>query len=211
MPSPDESLVERFSSCALPTEFGVFQVVVYRCAGDHEHMLIHVGELAGGSPPFVRIHSECYTGEVLGSLKCDCRDQLQNAMREIQARGRGAILYLRQEGRGIGLGNKILAYAEQDKGADTIEANEILGFPVDLREYSVAAAILKAHGVRSVRLNTNNPEKVAALQREQIHIAEVVPSVSHANPHNEGYLRTKYEGLGHKGLEPAVRHLDRSG
>lgn len=203
--SPSRSL-QLYSSCELPTEFGVFHVDVFRADDEQEHMLVHMGELAADDEPlFVRIHSECFTGEVLGSLKCDCNSQLQAAMREIGVRGRGAVAYLRQEGRGIGLGNKILAYAEQQKGANTIEANERIGFAADLREYSLVAVMLERKAVRRVILNTNNPKKVSALQRDGIEVTEVVPSTSRPNPHNVNYLRTKYEGLGHNGLKSVVQ------
>jgi GTP cyclohydrolase II len=197
-----------YSSCELPTEFGLFRIAVYHAEEEREHLLVHKGELTQDEPLFVRIHSECYTGEVLGSLKCDCRSQLHSAMKEIDVRGRGAIVYLRQEGRGIGLGNKIRAYAEQEKGANTIEANERIGFPADMRDYSLAAMMLELNSIRRVIINTNNPEKVAALQRAGIQVTEVIPSTSQPNPHNVDYLRTKYEGLGHSGLKSVVHDDD---
>ncbi|MCA8956373.1 MAG: GTP cyclohydrolase II [Planctomycetes bacterium] len=196
--------LSHFASCTLPTEFGEFAVDVFRDADGTEHMLVARGKLSAPEPLFVRIHSECYTGEVLGSLKCDCRSQLQNAQREIDRLGRGAVVYLRQEGRGIGLGNKIRAYAEQEKGADTVRANEILGFPADLRDFGLAAEMLIWAKVERVRLNTNNPEKVAALVGRGIEVVEVVPSVSQPNQHNLHYLRTKLQTLGHSGLRVAL-------
>lgn len=210
-PNHASEVVALYSACELPTEFGNFEVKVYRTADDSEHMLILMGDLIEAAEPFVRVHSECYTGEVLGSLKCDCRSQLQTAMRDIAARGCGAIAYLRQEGRGIGLGNKIRAYAEQAKGANTIEANEILGFPVDMRDYSIAARMLLLNGISRVVLNTNNPEKVAALQRAGIEIAEIHPSVHRPNPHNLHYLQTKHDALGHRGLRDAIDDGKQSG
>jgi GTP cyclohydrolase II len=197
-----------YSTCDLPTRYGTFQVKVYRHADDEETILIQLGDLTVGPPPFVRVHSECFTGEILHSLKCDCRLQLELAMEAIAAQERGAIVYLRQEGRGIGLGNKIRAYAEQAKGADTVEANERLGFPADLREFRTAAAILKLEGVHAVHLNTNNPDKVTSLEAHGITVESVVPSMTDTNPHNVDYLRTKARALGHAGLEDALEGLE---
>ena len=189
-----------FSACELPTDFGSFTVQIYRSADGEESLFIHRGDLHGDEPLFLRVHSECFTGEVLHSLKCDCRPQLLRALATIAERQRGAVIYLRQEGRGIGLGNKIAAYAEQAKGADTVEANETLGFAADLREFTMAARILELNGVKRVELNTNNPEKVDSLRRSGIQVERVIPSRTELNPHNQGYLRTKYEKLGHLGL-----------
>ena len=203
--------VTLYSQCRLPTELGTFDVEVYRCHEDEsESILIGMGDLASGDPPFVRVHSECYTGEVLCSLKCDCKAQLHGAMESIAARGKGAVIYLRQEGRGIGLGNKIRAYAEQDNGADTVQANHIIGFPTDLRDFSAAASILRAKGVRQIEINTNNPQKIASLKAEGIGIDRVLPSVTRPNPHNFEYLQTKLESLGHAGLEQSLRQGDSS-
>lgn len=190
-----------YSACELPTAHGEFQVRIYRDEKGQEHLLLKHGAPAEHDSPFVRIHSECFTGEVLGSLKCDCRDQLDNAMKKIAAEGCGAIVYLRQEGRGIGLGDKIRAYAEQERGADTIEANTRLGLPVDSRNFGIAADILRLNGIESVRLNTNNPQKIASLQRGGITITEVISSPASTNPHNAHYIHTKHEQLGHLGLK----------
>jgi GTP cyclohydrolase II len=155
-----------------------------------------LGDLAG-APPLVRLHSECLTGDALGSLRCDCGPQLQEALRRIAAEGRGAVLYLRQEGRGIGLGNKIRAYALQDAGADTVAANRALGFADDARDYTLAAVLLAELGVRQVRLMTNNPRKIAALEQQGIAVVERVSLKVGKNPHNAGYLSVKQSRLGH--------------
>ncbi|MEM0968470.1 MAG: GTP cyclohydrolase II [Verrucomicrobiota bacterium] len=194
--------ITSYSSCHLPTEFGTFDLELFRLDENpsEELLLISLGDLAEVEDPFVRMHSECFTGETLLSLKCDCRAQLEFALQTISEEGQGALLYLRQEGRGIGLANKILAYAEQEKGADTIEANEHLGFPADLRDYSAATEILRQKGVTQVRLHTNNPEKMEAVRHAGIEIVEVLPATSNVNAHNKGYLRTKLERMGHAGL-----------
>ncbi len=153
--------------------------------------------ISTGSPPPVRLHSECLTSEVLGSLKCDCRAQLDRALDYIAAQGRGALLYLRQEGRGIGLGNKIRAYALQAKGYDTYQANQALGFPDDLRRYDVAAQMLRLLGVRAVELITNNPLKVAGLEESGVRVRRRIPLPSPSNPHSVNYLRVKRERTGH--------------
>lgn len=202
----DSASLQPYATCSLPTGHGLFQVDVYRDAEDAEHLLISLGDLDEATPLFVRIHSECFTGEVLSSLKCDCQAQLESALGMIRERGRGAVVYLRQEGRGIGLGNKIRAYAEQEKGADTIEANRRIGFDIDLRDYAFAASILHARRVRKIILNTNNPDKVRAIQDHGFELTEVVPSTSRCNPHNEAYLRTKFEGMGHRGLDQSLRN-----
>src|SRR5262249_2607373 len=151
-----------------------------------------------GEQVLARVHSECWTGETLGSLKCDCRDQLDRALDAIVARGRGVIVYLRQEGRGIGLGNKIRAYALQEQGADTVEANEQLGFAADLRSYELAATILSDLGVRSVALMTNNPDKVAGLEQAGVRVVERVPHWGETQEHNQDYLAVKRTKLGHR-------------
>ena len=198
--------VEQHAQCELPTEFGTFDLRVYRVDGEEHAMVISMGELTG-TPPFVRVHSECFTGEVLASLKCDCESQLRTALQTISSRTRGAVVYLRQEGRGIGLGNKIRAYAEQARGADTLQANHILGFPTDLRDFTAAALILAELGVHAVHLQTNNPRKVRALRAHGIQVRDVRPSIATPNAHNDGYLRTKLENLGHLGLAPTVSPL----
>jgi GTP cyclohydrolase II/3,4-dihydroxy 2-butanone 4-phosphate synthase/GTP cyclohydrolase II len=155
------------------------------------------GDVRGQEGVLVRVHSECLTSEILGSLKCDCREQLEHALDLIGASERGAMIYLRQEGRGIGLGNKIRAYALQARGADTYEANRALGFGDDLRRYDVAAEMLKQLGVRSIDLLTNNPQKIAGLEAEGVTVRRRIASHARSNPHNIGYLRTKRERTGH--------------
>jgi GTP cyclohydrolase II len=162
-----------------------------------EHVAAVKGDLRGQEGVPVRVHSECLTSEILGSLKCDCREQLEHALDLVGRAERGAVLYLRQEGRGIGLGNKIRAYALQARGADTYEANRQLGFQDDLRRYDVAACMLKQLGVKSIDLITNNPLKIASLESEGIAVRRRIPSLASANPHNIGYLRTKRERTGH--------------
>jgi GTP cyclohydrolase II len=189
--------LELYSEATIPTLFGEFLISVYRDQnGDEGAILISKG-LHVGSKPFVRIHSECFTGEVLGSLKCDCRDQLSLALVEIERLGEGAVIYLRQEGRGIGLGNKIKAYHLQNFGANTIEANHQLGFETDLRSFEAAGIILKQRGINSIRINTNNPDKIKDLESQGIKISERVPSLTEMNKHNEDYLKTKMLMLGH--------------
>lgn len=201
-------MVKLYARCELPTQFGTFNLEVYRLGDGNdpreEMLLIFQGDLAAASAPFVRLHSECFTGETLQSLKCDCRAQLETAIKQIAVEGEGAIVYLRQEGRGIGLGNKIRAYAEQAKGRDTVEANLHLGFPADLRDYTAATEILRQKGIQRVRLNTNNPEKIAAVEQAGIEIVEVIPAISRVTIHNQNYLRTKLEKMGHKGLSKSV-------
>jgi GTP cyclohydrolase II len=193
----ERGLVARYSDAFVPTEYGRVQVVVYREAGTpHEHCAIVVGDVAQGERVLARVHSECFTGEVLHSLKCDCREQLDYALRAIAAEGRGLVMYLRQEGRGIGLGNKIRAYALQEQGADTVDANRLLGFEDDLRQYHAASAMLRDLGVASVRLLTNNPLKVEALRAEGTNV-ERVPVRIEAGSDNEEYLATKRARMGH--------------
>jgi GTP cyclohydrolase II len=173
------------------------QIVAFRASDDgQEHVALVVGAF-GGKPPLVRLHSECLTGDVFGSLKCDCGPQLKEALHIIGQSGGGVLLYLRQEGRGIGLANKIRAYALQDRGLDTVDANQRLGFADDERDYGHAAAILRALGVDTVRLLTNNPSKVEGLEAAGIKVAERVPHHMPANPHNADYLATKRKKSGH--------------
>ncbi len=182
----------------LPTQYGDYHVVVARVDDSGvEAVALVLGELSGSEPPLVRIHSECLTGEVFGSLRCDCREQLALAQARIEAAGRGVLIYLRQEGRGIGLVNKIRAYALQDRGLDTVDANVALGLPVDGRDYAAAAAVLRYLGVRDVRLLTNNPAKVLALQRHDVRVAERIPLEVAPNAVNDAYLKAKVERLGH--------------
>jgi GTP cyclohydrolase II len=191
-----DEAIHRSRSARLPTAFGEFTVIVYRDREGKEHLAVRMGELVG-PPPLVRIHSECLTGDVFGSVRCDCGEQLQAALRYISKEGRGLLLYLRQEGRGIGLHNKILAYALQDQGMDTVEANLHLGFPADLRSYTHAAAIIKDQGLGSIRLATNNPEKVKALESCGIQVVERVRHEIPPRPENRGYLQTKATKMGH--------------
>ena len=190
--------VERFAESEIPTDFGTFRLVVYRslATGD-EHVAIVRGEIAGLASVLCRVHSECWTGESLGSLRCDCRAQLDLAFAEIAREGAGVVVYLRQEGRGIGLGNKVRAYALQDEGHDTVDANKMLGFPADARRYDVAAVILRDLGVPSIRLLTNNPDKVKALVAAGIPVDGRVPIRTEPNEMNAGYLKTKRDRLGH--------------
>ncbi|MBC8131336.1 MAG: GTP cyclohydrolase II [Deltaproteobacteria bacterium] len=188
----------RYAEADLPTAYGSFRLYVYRLGGAvDEHMAIVKGDVAGSAAVLCRVHSECWTSEVLGSLKCDCRDQLDGALAKIAAEGTGVVVYLRQEGRGIGLGNKIRAYNLQDKGADTVEANLRLGFEADARSYDLAAAILGDLGVRSVRLLTNNPLKVAGLEASGVKVVDRLAHWVGENQHNAGYLAVKRRKMGH--------------
>ncbi len=195
-----ERFIRREAVAALPTEFGEFQIYGYRNSLDQsEHVAIVKGNPATFSehPVLVRVHSECLTGDALGSLRCDCRMQLQAALKMINAAGEGVVVYLRQEGRGIGLVNKLRAYSLQDMGMDTVEANEHLGFPADLRNYGVGAQILNDLGVRQIRLITNNPRKIAGLKGYGLEVVDRVPLLIEATPYNSSYLTTKAEKLGH--------------
>jgi len=185
-------------SSILPTRWGRFDIHGFEDPfKGKEHIAITMGDCALDEPLLIRIHSECLTGDALGSLRCDCGEQLQRAMRTIAEKGRGAILYLRQEGRGIGLVNKIRAYNLQDQGADTVEANERLGFGADMRDYSICAPMLEHLGASSVRLMTNNPRKIKALKELGINVVDRVPIETDSNPHNATYLSTKAGKLGH--------------
>ena len=185
-------------SSILPTRWGRFDIHGFEDPfKGKEHIAITMGDCTLDDPLLIRIHSECLTGDALGSLRCDCGEQLQRAMRTIAEKGRGAILYLRQEGRGIGLVNKIRAYNLQDQGADTVEANERLGFGADMRDYSICAPMLQHLGASSVRLMTNNPRKIKALKELGINVVDRVPIESDSNPHNAAYLSTKAGKLGH--------------
>ncbi|MCB9779984.1 MAG: GTP cyclohydrolase II [Alphaproteobacteria bacterium] len=191
-------LVELGARARLPSRFGEFDVYAFQSRVDgKEHAIIARGELSGARDVPVRIHSECFTGDVMGSLRCDCRDQLEAALEYVAGRETGAVVYMRQEGRGIGLVNKIKAYALQEQGLDTVEANQALGFPDDLRRYDVAAAMLRLLGVDSVRLITNNPRKVDGLRAGGIAVAGRIPHIMPPNPHNAFYLATKREKSGH--------------
>ncbi len=186
------------SVAELPTRFGEFRAVAFTTGTDgHEHLAIVRGTVRGRSRVPTRVHSECLTGDVLGSLRCDCRDQLTAALESIGQLDAGVVLYLRQEGRGIGLTNKIRAYALQDDGHDTVDANHLLGFGDDVRDYSVAAEMLEALGVRSVVLMTNNPAKVEGLRALGVKVAGRLPLIAPANRHNQRYLATKQQRAGH--------------
>jgi GTP cyclohydrolase II len=201
-------MITRFSEARLPTPFGEFRVVIYRTdrpggpgatavgLADEEHVAMVMGDVSG-SEVLTRVHSSCFTGEVLGSLRCDCRAQLDAAMERIGKTGRGVLVYLVQEGRGIGLGNKVRAYELQDAGHDTVDANLALGFDADLRSYDLAAGILRDLGVNSVRLMTNNPQKIAGLEKAGVVVASQESHWVEATEHSEGYLATKKERLGH--------------
>lgn len=186
------------ASSKLPTKHGDFLIHAFEESDSgQEHIALSMGDVADGEPVLIRVHSECLTGDGFGSLRCDCGPQLEAAMQKVAQAQRGVILYLRQEGRGIGLVNKVRAYALQDQGADTVEANEQLGFAPDLREYGMCEVMLKHLGISQVRLMTNNPLKVAALQQHSIEVVERVPLMTGRNPHNDQYLDTKEEKMGH--------------
>ncbi len=191
-----------YAEADVPTEYGALRCVVYRVGeGDppEEHIALVAGDPSqGDAPVLARVHSECWTGEVMRSHKCDCRDQLDRALRAIAHAGRGVVVYLRQEGRGIGLGNKVRAYALQNEGVDTVDANRLLGFADDARSYDVAAAILRDLGVRRVALMTNNPAKVQGLAEGGIDVVERVPLVADPNEHNADYLAVKAAKMGHQ-------------
>ena len=191
--------LERYSESALPTERGLFRIVVFRDRRDgKEHVAMVKGAVAGHEGVPVRMHSECLTSEVFGSLRCDCRAQLDRALDFISQQGRGVMLYLRQEGRGIGLGNKIRAYAlQQEQGLDTVDANLKLGFADDLRRYDIAGEMLRSLGVKSVDLITNNPLKIAGLVEEGVPVRRRIPSRTLTNPLNVDYLKTKRDKAGH--------------
>ena len=193
-----EKLVQRIEVVNLPTDYGDFDLHLYKSTTDGQHHLALVkGDVAGKANVLVRVHSECLTGDVFGSRRCDCGPQLQQAMRQVAEEGRGVILYMRQEGRGIGLVPKILAYKLQETGLDTVEANLKLGYKMDLREYGIGAQILSDLGLKTIRLLTNNPKKVVGLEGYGLEIVEQVPIRVKPNPHNEKYLKTKREKLGH--------------
>jgi GTP cyclohydrolase II len=197
--------VQRLSCARIPTDYGEFQLCLYSNNIDNkEHMALIKGNPEGQSEVLVRVHSECFTGDVLGSQRCDCGEQLDLAMREISAAGHGVIIYLRQEGRGIGLLDKLRAYNLQDEGYDTVDANLLLGHTPDEREYSMAAAILKDLNIRSIRLLTNNPHKVQDLEMQGVIISGRVPVQVAANRENALYLQTKRRRMNHKLTLPLV-------
>ncbi len=190
--------VERVASAKLPTQVGDFRIAGYRSlTSNEEFVVLYKGELDGDTPTLVRIHSQCLTGDVFGSVKCDCGPQLHRAMEMIEAEGRGAIVYQQQEGRGIGIINKIRAYALQDEGADTVEANEELGFAVDARDYQQCAEILFDLGLCKVRVLSNNPDKIDALKRAGLTVVARVPIEVESKEPAAHYMKTKKEKLGH--------------
>jgi len=194
----NEKIVNLEQRVRLPTELGMFVLRMYRSDADQlHHIALTMGNPSSCESPLVRVHSECLTGDVFGSLRCDCGSQLRQAMRLIAAEGCGVLIYLRQEGRGIGLGAKIHAYALQERGLDTVEANETLGFSPDMRDYAAAAQILRDLGVDRVRLLTNNPAKIRGLEKAGIRVVERIPLITSRNPFNEKYLEAKKTKLGH--------------
>ena len=194
----NERLIEREQVIQLPTDYGEFELHMYRSIVDGAHHLaLDKGKIDPDRPTLVRVHSECLTGDVFGSLRCDCGSQLHTALKKIESEGSGILVYMRQEGRGIGLSAKIHAYKLQEQGLDTVEANEKLGFPAELREYGIGAQILADLGVHKMRFMTNNPKKVVGLEAYGLEIVEIVPIRSAANPHNAKYLETKRLKMGH--------------
>ena len=194
-----ERLVEREQTIKMPTDYGDFDLHLYRSKLDGEtHLALTKGSIDDGQPVLVRVHSECLTGDVFASRRCDCGSQLHQAMERIAKEGRGVLLYMRQEGRGIGLAAKIHAYKLQEEGLDTVEANLKLGFPMDLRDYGMGAQILYDLGVRKLRLMTNNPRKVVGLQGHKLEMVEQIPIMAVPNEHNARYLETKKKKMGHK-------------
>lgn len=193
-----ENVVLRRSEAELPTAHGAFRAIAFRdTTTDEDHVALTMGDLSDGPPPLVRVHSECLTSDSLGSLRCDCGEQLRTAMSHVAAEGRGVVLYLRQEGRGIGLASKLHAYQLQDEGLDTVDANRHLGFAVDLRDYGVGAQILRELGLREIRLLTNNPKKTEGFTTYGLTVVEQIPLSIEPGKHNRRYLETKRERMGH--------------
>jgi GTP cyclohydrolase II len=198
--TPGSAGIEKVAEADFPSEYGHFRIFGFRdphASKPDEAVVLQLGDVSDGKPVLVRIHSQCLTGDVFHSLRCDCRSQLELSLQSIAAAGRGLLIYEHKEGRGIGLLNKLRAYELQDAGADTVEANEQLGFEADLRNYSLPAEILRYFGVREVRLLSNNPDKIQALERAGVRVVERVPCVAPHIESREEYLRTKKEKMGH--------------
>lgn len=190
--------IEYVETCKLPTPFGMFEMHGFTdLATDKEHIVLTMGDVRNGEPLLIRVHSECLTGDALFSLRCDCGAQLQAAMHKVSIEGRGAIFYLRQEGRGIGLLNKVKAYHLQDNGADTVEANEQLGFGADMRDYNILKPMFAELQIKEVKVMTNNPRKIKALEEQGVRVVERIKHEAGRNPHNQRYLNTKRGKLGH--------------
>lgn len=207
-----EKLVHRIAEAKLPTSYGEFTAIAYQSDVDSdEHLALVMGDVATDEPVLVRAHSQCTTGDVFGSLRCDCGEQIDRAMHNIAKEGRGVFLYMRQEGRGIGFHNKLRAYELQDGGLDTVEANISLGFAPDLRDYGVGAQILRDLGIHKIRLLTNNPKKVISLEGYGLRVVETLPIVIPPNPHNRDYLETKRRKLGHLLEVPPVADGSKGG
>ena len=203
--SPKIPEIKLYAEARLPTTYGEFKVYVFHSDADRkEHLALTMGDVKGARGILVRVHSECLTGESLLSLRCDCGEQLHRSLEMIAQAGRGILIYLRQEGRGIGLGNKVKAYALQDEGLDTIEANHQLGFDADERDYHIAVSILKFFDVKSLFLITNNPEKIRDLSEHGIEIIQRIPIEIPPNPHSREYLKTKRDKAGHILRNPAL-------
>lgn len=199
-----DQALEYVTSCKLPTSWATFQMHAFvETATGKEHIALTLGDFTDGKPVLARIHSECLTGDALFSQRCDCGPQLEMAMQKIAHEGRGALLYMRQEGRGIGLLNKVRAYHLQDQGADTVEANQQLGFAADLRNYSLCEPMFRHLGISAVRLMTNNPRKISAMEGLKVKVEEHIPLIIQRNPFNERYLSTKASKLGHL-LQPEL-------
>jgi 3,4-dihydroxy 2-butanone 4-phosphate synthase/GTP cyclohydrolase II len=206
----NEILINRIATTDFPTRFGHFTLHVYDSkVDDHHHLALVKGDVSGEDPILVRVHSQCLTGDVFGSMRCDCGEQLEFALREIEKKGRGVLLYMRQEGRGIGLAKKIMAYALQDEGKDTVEANEALGYKADLRDYGIGAQILWELGVRKIALLTNNPKKIVGLKGYGLEVVERIPIEVVPNSVNGFYLETKRDKLGHLILMTGEEDNDR--
>lgn len=207
--APVKEELDYVTSCALPTPWAQFTLHAFvEHATGKEHLAMVLGDIGDGAPVLARVHSECLTGDVLFSQRCDCGAQLEGALKKVAAEGRGVVLYLRQEGRGIGLINKMRAYRLQEAGADTVQANEQLGFKADQRNYALVEPMLKQFGVQSLRLMTNNPRKIAAMEALGIPVAERVPLLVNRNKFNQNYLNTKAAKLGHMMTPPPAAAED---